>query len=251
MNPEKSNFVPAQRVHYLGTVLDAQTFRASLSQVHIDRLLSLGDEFLSSRLQPASTWLALLGTLSSFSHLVPGGRLRMRALHLALHRSWDRLDDSFLVSWSDDCLQDLLWWMDPDCLHRRVSLSQLSPNLDIWSDASNVGWGAHLGPEVISGLWSPEEARLSINIVDFGAGSSPLSLSVSHSTVTVFADNSMAMAYLRNAGGTCSPALNSIAQRILVWPELHHVRLAPQFIMGCHSVLADSLSLSSGPDPGV
>ena len=67
------NFVPAQKVQYLGTVLDAQTFRASPSRERIDKLMSLGDVFLSSRLQPMSTWLSLLGTLSSLSHLVPGG----------------------------------------------------------------------------------------------------------------------------------------------------------------------------------
>ena len=43
----------------------------------------------------------------SLSHLVLRGRLRMRALQLVLHHSWDRLDDSFLVSWSDDCLQEV------------------------------------------------------------------------------------------------------------------------------------------------
>ena len=35
--------------------------------------MSLDDVFLSSGLQPASTWLSLLGTLSSLAHLVPGG----------------------------------------------------------------------------------------------------------------------------------------------------------------------------------
>ena len=59
----------------------------------------------------------------------------------------------------------------------------------------------------------------------------------------MFADNSAAVAYLRKAGGTRSPTLNSIAQRILRWSELQHVRLAPQFIMGSHNVLDDSLSL--------
>ena len=126
VNPEKSNFVPAQKVQYLGTVLDAKTFRASPSRERINKLMSLGDVFLSSRLQPASTWLSLLGTLSSFSHLVPGGRLRMRALQITLHRSWDRLDDSFLISWSDDCLQGLRSWMDPERLLRGVSVSTLT-----------------------------------------------------------------------------------------------------------------------------
>ena len=53
----------------------------------------------------------------------------MQSLQLALHRLWDRLDDSFLVSWSYNCFQDLLWWMDSERLLRGVSLSQLSPDL--------------------------------------------------------------------------------------------------------------------------
>ena len=44
------------------------------------------------------------------------------------------------------------------------------------------------------------------------------------------------------AGGTRSPALNSISQRILCWAETINLVLAPQFIQGKNSVLADSLS---------
>ena len=44
------------------------------------------------------------------------------------------------------------------------------------------------------------------------------------------------------SGGTRSLLLNSIAQRILRWSETLPVQLTPQFIMGRHNVLADSLS---------
>ena len=71
--PAKSNFVPAQHVQYLGTVLDSVSSRASPSQQRVEKLLTTGEEFLSSRLQPASTWQVLLGVLSSRSHLVPPG----------------------------------------------------------------------------------------------------------------------------------------------------------------------------------
>ena len=77
VNPEKSNFVPSQKVLYLGTILDSRTLVASPSTDRIARLLSLGGEFLSSVQQPAACWQSLLGTLSSLTHLVPGGRLRM------------------------------------------------------------------------------------------------------------------------------------------------------------------------------
>ena len=146
--------MPAQQVQYLGTVLDSVSFRASPSQQRVEKLLSIREEFLSSRLQPASSWQVLLGVLSSLSHLIPGGRLSMRSLQLTLHCCWDRANDSTLIPWDNRCLQDLSWWLD---------LDQVSPDLDFWSDASDLGWGAHLGREVVSGRWSPEDTSLSIN----------------------------------------------------------------------------------------
>ena len=65
---------------------------------------------------------------------------------------------------------------------------------------------------------------------------------ISNSTVALFADDSTAISYLRNQGGTRSPLLNSIAQRILRWAESLPVVLAPQFFMGLNNVLTDSLS---------
>ena len=112
-------------------------------------------------------------------------------------------------------------------------------------DASDVGWGAHLGEEVASGLWSLEEAELSINARELLAMKYDLRYfapQISNSTVALFADNSTAISYLRNQGGTRSPLLNSVAQRILRWAESLPVVLASQFIMGRNNVLADSLS---------
>ena len=134
---------PSQVVQYLGVVLDAQSFVASPSPDRVARLRSTAGEFLSSADPPASIWLSLLGMLSSLSHLVPGGRLRMRSLQFCLHQSWDRVDQSTRIPWSQDCLRDLRWWLHLPRLSQRVSLSQVFPNLDFWSDASDVGWGAH------------------------------------------------------------------------------------------------------------
>ena len=126
VNPEKSNFVPSQKVLYLGTVLDTQTLVAPPSPDRVARLLSLGGEFLSSVQHPATCWQSLLGTLSSLTHLVPGGRLCMRSLQFQLHRNWDRVEDSTLVPWTPACWLGLLWWLDEPRLQRGVSLSPRS-----------------------------------------------------------------------------------------------------------------------------
>ena len=109
VNPEKSNFSPSQVVQYLGVVIDARTFLASPSPDRFSRLRSTAGEFLLSAVPSASLWQLLLGMLSSLSHLVLGGHLRMRSLQICFHRSWDRLDPSALVAWSPDCLRDLRW----------------------------------------------------------------------------------------------------------------------------------------------
>ena len=94
---------------------------------------------------------------------------------------------------------------------------------------------------------SPEEQRSSINhrelLTIFLALRHFLSL-VQNTTVAVYADNTTALAYLRNQGCTRSVVLNQTAQDFLRWAELHSISLLPQFIMGRNNVLVDSLSHS-------
>ena len=204
VNPAKSRLEPCQVLQYLGVVIDTQSFRASPSPYRVARLLSTAGEFLSSADPPASTWLSLLGMLSSLSHLVPGGRLRVRSLQICLHRSWDRVDQSTRIPWSQDCLRDLKWWLHLPRLEAGVSLQQVSPDLDFWSDASDVGWGAHLGSLTTSGLWDLEQSALSINTRELLAireGLLHFQSSLVGRNVSVFCDNSTAVSYLRKEGG--------------------------------------------------
>ena len=185
------NFVPSQKVLYLGTVLDSRTLVASPSSDRIARLLSLGGDFLSSVQQPTACWRFSAGH-SVFSH--------------------------------------------PSCARGQASYEVSSiptpPALDRVEDST------HLGPEVVSGLWSPGEVGVSINARELLHFQS----SLRGSTVAIYVDNSTAVAYLRKSGGTRSLFLDEIAQRILRWSELHAITLAPQFIPGSRNVLADSLS---------
>ena len=245
VNHQKSNLIPSQVVQYLGVIIDATSFRASPSPERVSSLLSTAGEFQSSASPPASLWLSLLGVLSSLAHLVPGGRLRMRSLQLCLHRSWDRLDLEAPVSVSQECLRDLQWWLHLPRLSSGVSLCQVSPDLHFWSDASDVGWGAHLDRQVASGLWDSHQAALSINarkLLAVQLGLRQFQSSLQGRTVAVFCDNTTAVAYLCMEGGTRSPLLNSLAQEILRWTESLSIRLAPQFLPGSNNVLADALS---------
>ena len=143
------------------------------------------------------------------------------------------------------CLHDLRWWLHLPRLSLGVSLRQVSPDLHFWSDASDVGWDAHLDCQVASGLWDPQQTALSINARELLAvqlGLFQFRSALQGRTVAVFCENTTAVTYLRREGGPRSPLLNNLAQEILRWMEFLSIRLAPQFLPGSNNVLADALS---------
>ena len=214
MNLEKLSLLPSQVVSYLGVRVNSQTFRALPTPSRIEKFVLKVEEFLSKRRQSARFWRVLMGHLASLIHLVPGGRLRVRSVQLALRSRWD--------------------FKDKGRLEEGVSLESHSPELMFWSDLSDQDWGANMEDQVASGLWSEEEKFLSINVRELLAVERGLLffLPLRGHSVAVFCDNTTALSYLRHQGGTLSPRLNSIAQRILRWAEVREVLLFPQFVMG-------------------
>ena len=59
------------------------------------------------------------------------------------------------------------WWLDERNVLRGQPLHPLRHTLQVFTDASNEGWGAHLGDSTARGIWSEPESRL--HIIFFGA----------------------------------------------------------------------------------
>ena len=249
VNLSRSSLVPTQTLDYLGMALETSPLRIFPTLKRVQKFSLLLQEFLSDRLHPASVWRSLLGMMSSMSAIVPGSRLRRRSLQLRLNAAGPLLLDGDLVSWDDGCLRDLRWWSDDSHLLVGFSLGDSLPDLCLFSDASDQGWGAALGDLHLSGLWSPLCSRFSVNqrrellaILFAVQGFLP---HLRGQTVAVYSDNSTALAYLRKQGGTRSSSLNAVAQELLRLCESQLVHLLPQFIPGHLNVLADSLNCCS------
>ena len=200
---------------------------------------------MSSRRHPAPLWRSLLGRMSSLSLLVPGSRLCMRSLQLCLKRSWDFRNEDSVIDWDASCLEDLRWWSVDSNLTSGVPLVSPLPDVHLYTDASDQGWGGALEGAHASGLWSSTECLLSINHLELLAVERSLFAFRNHLQglrVALFADNTIAIAYLKELGGTKSPTLNAISQSILRVCESWNVLLLPQVIVGSLSVMADALS---------
>ena len=244
VNLPKSSLVQTQTLDYLGMTLETFPLRVFPTLKRVQKFSLLLQAFLSDRLQPVSVWRSLLGMMSSMSAIVPGSRLRMRSLQLRLNAAGPLLLDDLLVSWDDGCLRDLRWWSGDCHLLVGFSLGDYLPDLCLFSDASDQGWGAALGDLHLSGLWSPLCSRFSINQRELLAILFAIRGFLPHlrgQTVAVYSDNSTALSYLRKQGGTHSSSLNEVAQELLRLCEAQSIRLLPQFIPGHLNVLVDSL----------
>ena len=247
VNLPKSSLTP-QRLDYLGMTLQSSPLRAFPTQARVQKVRCLVDEFSSSHEQPLSLWRSLLGVMSSLFTLIPGSRLRMRSLQrrLLVCRPLDSPTSS--VSWDDSSRRDLQWWSDPSHLVGGVDLSLPHPELLLYTDASDSGWGTSLGSDHLSSWWSRDVSLFSINhrelLAVFLAIRGFLHL-LRGKTVSLFTDNMSALSYLRKEGGTRSSTLNSMAQAILRLCEDSSVHLLPQFVTGRLNVLADSVG--NGP----
>ena len=126
-----------------------------------------------------------------------------------------------------------------------VDLSLPVPDLSFCSDASDVGWDAIVGENQVSGVWTPSQRELSINLREMMAvqkGLLDFSSLLRGKTIALFCDNVTTVAYLRRSGGTRSQFLFLKAREILLWVESMKITLLPQFIQGSLNTRADLLN---------
>ena len=153
----------------------------------------------------------------------------MRPHQLCLNASGRLLPDSASVSWDDSCLADLQWWSVESHLLVGLPLGLPQPGLALYTDASDSSWGTFLVDDHLSGSWSQEFSRYSINHREFLAvlygvqGFLPV---LRCQSVSLFVDNTTTLPYLKNQGGTHS-TLNSVAQAILRLCEDHPIHMIP------------------------
>ena len=92
--------------------------------------------------------------------MVPEGRLHMRPFqfHLKEHRRYPQSLDS-LLPWTEAISAHLDWWQDPANVMKGSDLHPKDHSIQLFTDASNEGWGAHLEQSSTKGLWSEQEKR--------------------------------------------------------------------------------------------
>ena len=193
--------------------------------------------------------MSLIGLRASTEKMVPEGRLHMRPFqfHLKEHWRYPQSLDS-LLPWTETISARLDWWQNPSNVTKGADLHPKDHSIQLFADASNEGWGAHLDQTSTKGLWSDRAKRLHINVLELKAVSLALRSfkdQCQNQTVLVATDNSTVVAYINKQGGTHSEAMCVLLWKIMTWCHHYHIPLKARYIPGCLNVMADLLSRSN------
>ena len=249
INQQKSELNPTQVFSFVGYEYHLDSALVKPTQVRWLKLQDFILQLKSKHILTARCLMSLIGLLASTEKMVPEGRLHMRPFqfHLKEHWKFPQPLDS-LLPWTEAISAHLDWWQNPANVMKGSDLHPKDHSIQLFTDASNEGWGAHLEQSSTQGLWSPQEKGLHINVLELKA----VFLALRHfkdqcqdQTVLVAMDNSTVVAYINKQGETHSAEMCALLWRIMTWCHHSHITLKARHIPGCLNVMANLLSRSN------
>ena len=246
VNEDKSELEPKQVFNFVGYQFDLKEGRVRPTTEHWQTLQSKILEILSNPICPVRKLMSLIGLLTATEKQVHLGRLHMRPIQWHLKNNW-RVPESLekIIPIPKSLHPHLKWWLEEDNVVTGQPLHPLEHALQIFTDASKEGWGAHLNEHMARGSWSLPESKLHINYLELKAvllALQEFQALCMNKVVLVATDNTTVVAYINKEGGMKSGPLCALLWRILTWCTRNQVTLKARLIPGRLNVIADKLS---------
>lgn len=244
INMKKSDLVPTQVFHFVGYGFDLIQATVFPHPDRVNNIVRLAAELLRRKYTTAGKLSSFLGVLSATEKMVLLGRLHMRPLQMTLKRHW-RYPAPLHTRVPLSPGLDLEWWVNPNNWSVRPPLHSPPHHVQVFTDSSTRGWGAHCGNLTAKGRWSSVDCRRHINCLELLAVHLALMRFlqvVADKVVLVSTDNSTTLSHINKQGGTRSPQMLALTRDLLLWCQSHNITLKAQHIAGEKNVVADALS---------
>lgn len=246
INEDKSLLIPTTRLEYLGNVIDSVSMTVTLPERRKCKLIRSCEELYSCDKARIRDVARVIGLLVAALPAVEMGKLHYRKLESAKISALQKVKGNFnkWMAVTDDMRSDLSWWLNNITLQTR-HIFRSGTELDLYTDASNLGWGGSLNGRQTNGRWSSLESDLHINAKELRA----ILLTLQSFTdllrgkhIRVFCDNMTAVHYVNEMGGTRSAVCNDISLEIWDWCEKNEAWITCSHVPGAVNLLADAAS---------
>ena len=242
VNLEKSELESKQVFDFVGYQFDLRSGRVRPTPVAEPSSKASNTVILPAC--PVRQFMSLIGLLTATEKQVHLGRLHMRPIQWHLN-NW-RVPESLekVIPIPRSLHPHLQWWLEESNVLQGQPLHPIKHALQIFTDASKEGWGAHLNEHTARGTWSLPESKLHINYMELKAVFLALKefQDLCSDKIVLVATGTTVVSYINKEGGTRSGPLCALLSRILTWCTRKQVTLKARHIPGWLKVVADKLS---------
>ena len=170
VNKEKSELTPKQVFNFVGYQFDLKEGKVRPTEERWQALTDKIRSMMSDPVCPVRKFMSLIGLLTATEKQVHLGRLHMRPIQWHLKNNW-RVPESLekVIPVPKSLHPHLRWWLEEGNVLLGQPLHPLKHALQIFTDASSEGWGAHLDDHTARGTWSLPESKLHINHLELKA----------------------------------------------------------------------------------
>ena len=240
---KKSLLLPTQKLILLGFLLNSIDMTISLIPERVNKLKTACITLLKKDNPTIHEVAHVVGLMvASF----PGntyGPLFYRTLDTLKTEALRTSKGSFeaKVQIPDHIWCDVQWWVD-NIEHIHKPISHGAPCYVMQTDASTLGWGAHLQGTRTGGQLTEEEAVVHINCLEIKAvllALQSFSTTLAGTHVRLEIDNTTAVSYINCMGGSRSKECNSLARQIWLWCIDNKIWVSATHMPGSKNVEAD------------
>ncbi|KAL1919968.1 uncharacterized protein VTP21DRAFT_1114 [Calcarisporiella thermophila] len=245
VNWEKSALTPTQEIEHLGFRINTVDMTLRLPRKKVRDISRVAHRLARVGSATPRQMAAFLGAANAACPAIMPGRLFLRSLMMTLTAALKANPDwvsPFTISGQG--MKELDWWAQEFKQWNGRSFLPPVPTKYATTDASDNGWGAQFQSTVIGGPWSQEEREFHINWKELKAVELCLEAfpTLKDTTLLIRVDNTTAVAYINNLGGTRSPRLNEIAQKIWKSCLKRRIQLVVEHIPGSLNTKANAAS---------
>ncbi|XP_031345505.1 uncharacterized protein LOC116177002 isoform X1 [Photinus pyralis] len=243
INKEKSCMAPQQVCEFLGFTINTVEMSIKIPDKKVEKLFKMVNNFSILNFCKIREFATLVGKLVSINPAMKFGWLHTRNFErvklLALNSHGENYDATMQIPSS---LKDDFEWWRKNLSNSGNSLEKLQFDLEIFSDASNTGWGVCCKGLRTHGHWSASEQSYHINLLELQAaffGLKCFASNIKNKNIVCRIDNTTAIACINKMGSVQFPKLNSLTREIWHWCENRNIFIFASYIRSVENVDAD------------
>ncbi|KAG1039011.1 hypothetical protein G6F43_012596 [Rhizopus delemar] len=212
----KSHLTPTQQIDHLGFTINTKNMSLSVPASKRGDIRREALKMLKTKTCSLRHLSSFIGKTQATTPAVFPARLRTREL-LQLKNQYLRQGATWNTSITLTPLacQNLHWWVNHLSKWNGLSFLPETPTQEVFTDASDSGWGIIVNNKITSGTWTAEELEQHINYRELLVIWKCVTMKrLQGQVLRIYCDNTSAIAYVRHFGGTRSQQLMTLASTI-------------------------------------